>query len=123
MSGGSAGVEQSERGLGYQRIRGLVTLVAGIALVFAVVFTLTAGAGAIWHKVTATPPVAATSATPASASGAGTHVVQFKLEVNPLPLGGVKGPDGLVHDAFVPGNFSMTVGTTYDVTIYNYDTQ
>jgi len=103
------------------RLRGLVTLVAGIALVAVVVFAITAGAGAIWHKVTGTTSAPAASAAPAPAPAA--SAVQVKLEINPPPLGGVKGPDGLVHDAFVPGTFTMTVGTTYDVTIYNYDVQ
>ena len=104
------------------RVRGLVTLVAGIVVVASVVFAITAGAGAIWHKVTASTPVAsvpASAVVPATTSTA----IQVKLEVNPPPLGGVKGPDGLVHDAFVPATFTMTVGATYDVTIYNYDTQ
>ena len=103
------------------RGRGLVTLVAGIVIVTAVVFAITAGAGAIWHKVTATPVASATA--PAVAPATASSAVQVKLEINPPPLGGVKGSDGLIHDAFVPGTFSMTVGTTYDVTIYNYDTQ
>ncbi len=102
------------------RLRGLVTLVAGIVLAAAVVFAITAGTGAIWHKVTGTtsaPTASATVGTPAAS------VVQVKLEINAPPLGGVKGSDGLIHDAFVPGTFTMKVGTTYDVTIYNYDTQ
>ncbi|NNN09423.1 MAG: hypothetical protein HKL85_09560 [Acidimicrobiaceae bacterium] len=102
------------------RVRGLVTLMAGIVLVAAAVFAITAGTGAIWHKVTSTV-TAATASAPVSTSAA--NVVQVKLEINAPPLGGLKGPDGLIHDAFVPGTFTMKVGVTYDVTIYNYDTQ
>ena len=122
MSSETTVVSRGNGGAETHRVRGLVTLVAGIVIVAAVVFAITAGAGAIWHKVTGTTPApgASTSAVvPASASNA----VQVKLEINPPPLGGVKGPDGLVHDAFVPGTFTMTVGKTYDVTIYNYDVQ
>lgn len=102
------------------RMRGLVTLTASIVLVVVVVFAITAGAGAIWHKVTGTSSTA-NAAAPATSTG--PSAVAIKLEINPAPLGGVKGPDDLIHDAFVPGTFTMTVGTTYDVTIYNYDTQ
>ncbi len=118
---GTAVVNQGSSDTASHRLRGLATLVAVIVLVAAAVFAITAGAGAIWHKVTATPtsPAASSAAVPVSA----TDAVQVKLEVNPPPLGGVKGSDGLVHDAFVPATFTMTVGTTYDVTIYNYDTQ
>jgi hypothetical protein len=121
MSTESIVVNQGSVATESHRARGLVTLVAGIVLVAAVVFAITAGAGAIWHKVTGTmlSPVASAATAPASAKSA----VQVKLEINPPPLGGVKGPDGLVNDAFVPGTFTMTVGTTYDVTIYNYDVQ
>ena len=104
------------------RVRGLVNLVAGIVIVAAVVFALTAGAGAIWHKVTGTSPApgaTASAAAPATASSA----VAVKLEINPPPVGGVKGAGGVVMDAFVPSTFTMTVGQTYDITMYNYDTQ
>lgn len=120
MSSGSTMVDQGAPDLGSLRLRGLLTLVTGIVLVVAAAFALTAGVGAIWHKVTATPAVAATSAAAAPAS---SSTASLKLLVNPAPLGGVKGPDGLVHDAFVPGALTMTAGTKYDVTVYNYDTQ
>jgi hypothetical protein len=102
------------------RVRGLATLLAGAVFAAAVVFAITAGAGAIWHKVTSTASVATASA-PAAAPA--TSAVAVKLEINAPPLGGVKGPDGVVYDAFVPAAFTMKVGVTYDVTIYNYDTQ
>ncbi len=102
------------------RLRGLVTLIAGIVIVVAVVFTITAGVGAIWHKVTGTTPAIGASISAVAPTSA-PNVVQVKLEIDPQPLGGVKGSDGLVHDAFVPSSFTMTVGTTYDVTIYNYE--
>lgn len=115
----SLGVEEQ----GSHRLRGVLNLVSGIVLVAAVVFGITAGVGAIWTKVTGhTTTVAAPSA--ATVSGATVaSVVAMKLSVNPPPLGGVKGSDGQVHDAFVPGSFTMKVGTTYDVTVLNYDTQ
>ena len=121
MSSGLTVTDQGSGELESHRLRGLLTLVAGIALVITVVFALTAGVGAIWHKVTASAPVAAPRTSVASSSG--SSAVPVKLDVNPAPLGGVKGPDGLVHDAFVPASVSMTKGTKYDVTIYNYDTQ
>jgi plastocyanin len=49
-------------------------------------------------------------------------VEKVTLKVNPPPLGGVRGPDGQVHDAFVPASFTMHVGRTYEVTVVNYDT-
>ncbi len=123
MSSGSTVVSQGPREAGSHRLRGLATLVTGVVFVAAVVFAITAGVGAIWHKVTATPVTSAAPAASTATPAADPTAVQIKLAVNPPPLGGVKGPDGLVHDAFVPGSFTMTVGTTYDVTIYNYDTQ
>ncbi|NNN01667.1 MAG: hypothetical protein HKL86_07550 [Acidimicrobiaceae bacterium] len=122
MSSGTVATNQGTGTNQSLRVRGLVTLVAGIAIVAAVVFGITAGAGAIWHKVTA----AATAPTASSAAPVvppSSSAVPVKLEINPPPLGGVKGSDGLIHDAFVPATFTMTVGTTYDVTMYNYDTQ
>jgi len=103
------------------RLRGLLTLVVAVAFVAVVVFAITAGAGAVWHKVMGTTP--APGASVAAAPAPAASVVQVKLAINPPPLDGVKGSDNQVHDAFVPGNLSMTVGTTYDVTIYNYDGQ
>ncbi|MGC8510816.1 MAG: cupredoxin domain-containing protein [Acidimicrobiales bacterium] len=94
---------------------------AGIVLAAAVVFGLTAGVGAIWSAVTRGPSVslAASSAPVASAPAA----VQVKLAVDPPPLGGVKGSNGIVDEAYVPGTFTMQAGTTYDVTVLNYSTQ
>lgn len=115
-----AGAEQVEPG-GY-RLRGLVTLLGMVVFAAAVLFGLTAGVGAVWSAVTAGPApsvsAAPVAAAPASSSPA---VVQVKLSVNAPPLGGVTGPDHQVHDAFVPATFTMKVGTTYDVTVTNYD--
>jgi len=107
--------------VGSHRLRGLANLVAGLALAAVFIFGVTAGVGSIWSAVTghATNSVVAAPASAASTPAA----VQIKLSVNPPPLGGVKGSDGQVNDAFVPGTLSMKVGTTYDITIYNYDVQ
>lgn len=107
--------------VGSHRLRGLATLFGGLALAAVFIFAVTAGVGAIWTAVTGhvTNMVVAAPAGAASTPAA----VQVKLSVNPPPLGGVKGPDGQVYDAIVPATFTMKVGTTYEVTIYNYDIQ
>jgi membrane fusion protein, multidrug efflux system len=109
---------------GGNRLRGLVTLLATVVLAAGALFGATAGVGAIWSAVTAPPtPASAAQSTgaPASSTPSAPKAVQLTLSVNPPPLGGAKSPTGEVVDAFVPGTFTMTVGTTYDVTVYNYD--
>lgn len=64
--------------------------------------------------------VAAGGGTSAS-SPAGAAVQSVTLAVDPPPLGGVVGSDGQVHDAFVPGTFTMKAGSTVEVTVVNYD--
>lgn len=68
---------------------------------------------------------AQTSGSPAQIAGAGaatgSNVHAIRLVVDPLPLGGKRGPDGKVHDAFVPAGFTMKLGATYKVTVLNYD--
>jgi plastocyanin len=114
---------------------GLLTLLAAVVLGAGVVFGMTAGVGAIWTSVTSSgggaaggAPIQAAPAAPASASpgaeapsAAASTVHKVTLSVNPQPLGGVKAPDGKVHDAFVPAAFTMKVGQTYKVTVLNYD--
>ncbi len=99
------------------RLRGLVNLVVGLVLAAAVIFGLTAGAGAIWSAVTRTPgPSTSVSAAP----GAAPAAVSLTMTIDPPPTGGVKGSNGVIDEAYVPGNLTMKVGTTYDVTILNY---
>jgi plastocyanin len=113
-------------------VAGLMALLAGVALFAAVIFGLTAGVGAIWRAVAggggsslaATPsmPGMAPASGGAAGRGAGSPSVQrISLVVDPPPLWGVRGPDGQVHDAFVPASFTMRVGTTVVVTVRNYD--
>lgn len=57
----------------------------------------------------------------AGSGGSAPATQKVNLVVDPPPLGGVKGPDGNVHDAFVPPTFTMKVGETVQVTVLNYD--
>ncbi len=64
----------------------------------------------------------ATGSAPAAGAAPAGAVQDVSLVVDPPPLGGRKGPDGHVYDAFVPATFSMKVGVTAKVTVLNYDT-
>jgi plastocyanin len=101
--------------------RVVIDLLAGLAaimLVAAVIFGLTAGAGAIWSAVTSNG-VTATAAPIALPAGA--KVEQIKLEIDPPPLDGVRNPLGEIVDGYVPASFTMTAGDTVEVTVANYD--
>jgi plastocyanin len=37
--------------------------------------------------------------------------------------GGIKGPDGKTHSAFIPCNFTVYVGQTVNLTVINYDNE
>ena len=100
------------------RLRGLVNLIVGIVLVVALVFALTAGVGAIWSAVTGSSSSSASTA--AASAPRIPAAVAVKMTIDAPPLGGVKGSNGGVDEAYVPGALTMTVGTTYDVTILNY---
>ncbi|HLI16445.1 MAG TPA: hypothetical protein VKV23_10410, partial [Acidimicrobiales bacterium] len=103
-------------------VAGALTLFAALVLFAGVLFGLTAGIGAIWTAVTTGSRQAAAPSPLAAAAPAAAAVEKVTLKVNPPPLGGVRGPDGQVHDAFVPASFTMHVGRTYEVTVVNYDT-
>ncbi len=98
-------------------VAGLSVLAAGVLAFAAAVFGLTAGVGAIWSTVTGGGSTNAVAAAPAAAT---TNVQHVSLVVDPPPLYGVK-VDGAVHDAFVPGTFTMKAGTTVVVSVTNYD--
>ncbi len=106
--------------------RGILTLVLAVLVGSGLLFGLTAGVGAIWHVVTTTGPVQSPSRSTPSASKSAmpsmSAAIQVRLSVNPPPLGGVKGPNGQVYDAFVPASFTMKANKTYSVTVLNYDT-
>jgi plastocyanin len=87
-------------------LAGASTLFTALLLFAGAVFGLTAGVGAVWTAVTGSGTASAVAA-PASGAAAAPAAVQIKLAV---------------HDAFVPATFTMKVGTTYDVTVVNYDT-
>lgn len=101
------------------RLRGLVNLVVGAVLVVAVVFALTAGVGAIWSAVTSSSSPGA-SAAPAGGAPVTPAAVALKMTIDAPPVGGVKGSNGMVDEAYTPATLTMSVGTTYDVTILNY---
>ena len=102
------------------RLRGLVNLVVGIALVAAVVFALTAGVGAVWSAVTRTSSPSGTAT--AAAAPRTPAAVAVKMTIDAPPQGGSRGSNGAVDQAYAPGALAMTVGTTYDITILNYST-
>lgn len=118
---GAVGAPPEAEGSGGNRLAaGLATLLVAVVLASGVIFGLTAGVGAIWHAVTTSPTAPAPQGSRPSSPPA-VAAIAIRLLVNPPPLGGVKGPDGKVHDAFVPGTFTMKAGSTYSVTVLNYD--
>ena len=64
-------------------------------------------------------PATSPSSRPSTHAAAAAQPI--RLVVDPPPLGGVYGPDGKPHDAFVPATFTMVAGETYKVTVVNYD--
>lgn len=96
---------------------GISVLTAGILAFAAAVFGITAGVGAIWTAVAGNGNSNAVAAAPAAATANVKHV---SLVVDPPPLYGVK-VAGAVHDAFVPGTFTMEADTTVVVSVTNYD--
>jgi hypothetical protein len=95
---------------------------AGVLLVAAIVFGLTAGVAQIWSAVAGGPSGSTASAAAPIVLPAGAHVQQITMRIDPPPLDGVRNPLGQVVDGYVPASFTMTAGVTTEVTVYNYDT-
>jgi hypothetical protein len=97
-----------------------VALILSMAALLAVAFKLDANSSAP-HPMAATSMPAMSGQALSGSVAATAPTENVKIVIKSDEEHGKKGPEGVWHDAFLPGNFSVKAGSVVQVTVYNYD--
>ena len=111
--------DEKRRDLGFTELAAVVAVLLSMASLLAVAFKLDNSGGE--QIATAAMPMRGGVMNGIPGNVAAPSGESVKLTIKSDEEEGKKGSDGNWHDAFLPADFSVGVGETVRVTVYNYD--